>query len=416
MATSGIPYPPPTENLPIFNRKVFTGVEYDGRYLKIDADTNLLMNANNITGVENLGFEDGTIQETAFTGVEPGAISLGNVLADGDNALGQDILNLGTLNFSNGTNQITAYDNTITITETDTNASFFPVFTSGSGLQLDLRTDTLTNPITINPSNGSISTTTFIGDLIGNTIILEDFNADTTLSGVIGQNIVFNETGSGVTNYYIGSFNASFVDGVVGRSGFIQLQSGSSSGNESLLLTDTIYSISNIQQLVFGFIQLGEANFSSTITPTGNIMNHFGISATPQQTGNFPTNSILWRYSSTTATIPTWEFVINDVVQYTSGLGDLTGKWCRATFDITEPTAGNYSVTTTLVNLTDGTTETTSTFPLVAEDFSNFAPQTLGIIIVVGTDNGRNKYFGVDYVQLKQKLNLIGGGDTLAFR
>jgi len=157
MATSGITYPPPTENLPIFNRKVFTGVEYDGRYLKIDADTNLLMNGNNITGVENLGFEDGTIQETAFTGLEPGSISLENVLADGDNAFGQDILNLGTLNFSNGTNQITAYDNTITITETDTDASFFIVFTSGSGLQLDLRTDTLTNPISVNPSTGDFN-------------------------------------------------------------------------------------------------------------------------------------------------------------------------------------------------------------------------------------------------------------------
>jgi hypothetical protein len=157
MATSGIPYPPPTENLPIFNRKVFTGVEYDGRYLKIDADTNLLMNGNNITGVENLGFEDGTIQDTAFTGLEPGAISLGNVLADGDNALGQDITNLGTLNFSNGTNQITAYDNTITITETNTNAVFYPTFVDGDGASKLLYADTTTLPISVNPSTGDFN-------------------------------------------------------------------------------------------------------------------------------------------------------------------------------------------------------------------------------------------------------------------
>jgi hypothetical protein len=41
-------YPPPTENLPIFNKLVFQGVEYDGRYLKIEADTNLFMNGNDI--------------------------------------------------------------------------------------------------------------------------------------------------------------------------------------------------------------------------------------------------------------------------------------------------------------------------------------------------------------------------------
>ena len=109
-------YPPPTEDLPIFNKNVFAGVEYDGRYLKIEADTNEFMNGNNITGVGTLGFNDGTNQTTAFTGLAPGSIALGNVLADGTDALGQDITNLGTLNFSNGTNQTTAYDNTITIT------------------------------------------------------------------------------------------------------------------------------------------------------------------------------------------------------------------------------------------------------------------------------------------------------------
>jgi len=246
--------------------------------------------------------------------------------------------------------------------------------------------------------------------------ILEDFNADTANGNIFGQKIVFNKSGSGSTIYYQGAFSAPLVAGAVGRSGLIQLNSGGSSGQETMLLTDTIYSISTIEQIIVGFIPLGQATFLGTPSPQGNIAQHFGISATLQQTGNANTNSILWRLNSTTGTPPTWEFVINNVVQYTSVLGDLNGKWCRATFDITEPTAGNYSVSTTLVNLSDGTTETTSAFPLVAGDFSDFAPQTQGLLIVSGTDNGTNKYFGVDYVQLKQNLFQIGGGDTLAFR
>ena len=150
-------YPPPTEDLPIFNKNVFAGVEYDGRYLKIEADTNEFMNGNNITGVGTLGFNDGTNQTTAFTGLAPGSIALGNVLADGEDALGQDINNLGTLNFSNGTNQTTAYDNTITITETNTNATFYPVFASGTGIQLDLRADASTTPFSINPNTSDFN-------------------------------------------------------------------------------------------------------------------------------------------------------------------------------------------------------------------------------------------------------------------
>lgn len=150
-------YPPPTENLPIFNKLVFQGVEYDGRYLKIEADTNLFMNGNNIDGVASLGFEDGTTQTTAFTGLVPGSIALSNVLADGDDALGQDITNLGTLNFSDGTNQTTAYNNTITIQNSNTNSVFYPVFVDGNGLQKDLLADTTTAPFSINPNKGDFN-------------------------------------------------------------------------------------------------------------------------------------------------------------------------------------------------------------------------------------------------------------------
>ena len=245
---------------------------------------------------------------------------------------------------------------------------------------------------------------------------LEDFDTDTNTASTLGFNIRFNETGSGSSTYFTASnLSAPYVAGAVGRVGLIQLNSGGSSGQETMLFTDTIYSIANIEQVIIGFIPLGNANFTSTGGSASNVRQHFGISATTQQVGNATTNSILWRLEGG-GFIPTWEFVINNVVQYTTTLGDLTGKWCRATFDITEPSAGNYSVSTTLVNLTDGTTETTSAFPLVSADFSNFAPQTQRLLMVSGTQNSNNKYFGVDYVQTKLKLYPIGGGDTLAFR
>ena len=192
-------YPPPTEDLPIFNKNVFAGVEYDGRYLKIEADTNLYMNGGDIDGVQTLGFEDETTQITAFVEAVPGAISLANVLIDGNDALGNDINNLGTLNFSNGTNQTTAYDNTITITETNTDATYYPVFASGTGLQIDLRADASTTPFSINPNTS-------------------DFNVGTTLnltqnSVAVGKNagtltnaIAINASGSALNPSVAGCF------------------------------------------------------------------------------------------------------------------------------------------------------------------------------------------------------------------
>jgi hypothetical protein len=192
-------YPPPTENLPIFNKVVFAGVEYDGRYLKIEADTNLFMNGGDIDGVQTLGFEDGTFQTTAFTGNEPGAIALSNVLIDGDDALGNDITNLGTLNFSNGTNQTTAYDNTITITETNTDATYYPVFASGTGLQIDLRADASTTPFSINPNTSDFN--------VGTTLNLTQNSVAVGKSaGTLTNAIAINASGSALNPASAGCF------------------------------------------------------------------------------------------------------------------------------------------------------------------------------------------------------------------
>jgi hypothetical protein len=334
------------------------------------------------------------------------SVTLDAVLTSGNDAGGQSITNLNdvALTTINGLPPAGAENLQQTLT----------IGNNAGSNDIDMNNQDIlnVNNIDLTTINGSAYPPTSSADTT-----LEDFDTNTNNSAVLGLNIRFNETGSGSSTYYTSSaFAGTYVAGVVGRSGLIQLNSGGSSGQETMLLTNTIYSIYNLEQVVIGFIPLANENFSITPVPAGNIRQHFGISATAQQLGTATTNSILWRLSSPSSTIPTWQFVINNVVQYTSTLGDLTSKWCRATFDITEPTAGNYSVSTTLVNLTDGTTETTSAFPLVAGDFSGFKPQTQGLLMVSGTDNNTNKYFGVDYVQTKLKLFPIGGGNTLAFR
>jgi microcystin-dependent protein len=77
-------YPPPTENLPIFNRVVFTSPvltegEADGRYLKLEAQSNEDMNNKGILDINRLVFNDGTTQTTAFTGAVAGAVPVGAI-------------------------------------------------------------------------------------------------------------------------------------------------------------------------------------------------------------------------------------------------------------------------------------------------------------------------------------------------
>jgi microcystin-dependent protein len=78
-------YPPPTENLPIFNRVVFTSPvltegEADGRYLKLEAQSNEDMNNKGILDINRLVFNDGTTQTTAYTGVVAGGVPIGSIL------------------------------------------------------------------------------------------------------------------------------------------------------------------------------------------------------------------------------------------------------------------------------------------------------------------------------------------------
>ena len=243
---------------------------------------------------------------------------------------------------------------------------------------------------------------------------LEDFDADTNNNTFAGRKIVFNETGTGSYIYYAGDFSSDVIGGTIGRRGILQLNSGGSGGNETMLLPDRIYSLANITKLTFGFIPLGNENFATEgRVPPANIAQALGLSGAVQQTGTATSQSILWRLLSLSGTVPTWEFVINNVVQYTSTLGELTGKWCRVSFDISFDGV-NYSVQSTLTNLTDGTTETTAVYTLTTGfvfNLNSIAPYMLS-----GTNNNTNKYLGIDYCELQQNLYNIGGGNTITFR
>jgi hypothetical protein len=365
-------YPAPTENLPVFNRSVFKTNEFDTTYLKISAQSNEIMNGFNILGVEDVVFNDGTTQNTAYPGgLVPGAIALENVLADGDNALGQDIINLGTLNFADDTNQITAY--------------------TGSTIVPALQFNNLTNKQFVNDTR------------------LEDFDCDTGNSAFAGQTIVFNKTGSGPYSYYTGAYASDVIDGMPGRRGILQLASGGSSGQECILLTDVIYTIANITSVRFGFNPLGNEDLATLgRTPAGNIYQLLGLSQTAQQTGTATTQSIIWRLASGSGTIPDWQFVMNNVVLYTLAMADPTGSWCSVSIDITSTSPGVYSVQSTFSNFTTGVVETTATYPLPVGFLT--APNTLGILMLSGTNNSTTKYLAVDYAQITQNLYNVGGG------
>ena len=57
---------------------------------------------------------------------------------------------------------------TVTITDVSNNATFFPVIVDGVGSNKSLFIDSVTTPLTYNPSTGALTTTTFVGDLTGN--------------------------------------------------------------------------------------------------------------------------------------------------------------------------------------------------------------------------------------------------------
>jgi hypothetical protein len=249
-------------------------------------------------------------------------------------------------------------------------------------------------------------------------IMMEDFDMFDTTAGFVGNTISFAESGSGNTTYFSGVFEPTILTGALYRRGFIQLFSGATAGNSTQNLGDLMFSYANISKVSFGIMPHGNANLSTATTPAGFIVQQIGITSATSATGVQTSNTVMWRLSSSSATIPTWQFVINNVVQFTLTLanGDMTAKWCRAEINVVYGGATTANVSGTWYNLTDGTSEATGTYVITqGVGFPNplTTPNTVGLVMGSQTSNAVAKYLGVDYVELQQ-VNLlpVGSGTT----
>ena len=249
-------------------------------------------------------------------------------------------------------------------------------------------------------------------------VMMEDFDMFDTASNFFGNTISFAESGVGSTSYFSGVFEPAILTGALYRRGFVQFFSGGASGNSTNLITDLLFSYANISKLTFGIVPHGNANISTATTAVGNIVQQLGISSAVSSTGVGATNTVLWRLSSLTAAVPVWQFVINNVVQFTLTLanGDMTAKWCRAEIDVNYGGGATATVSGTWYNLTDGTSETTGVYTITqGVGFPNplTTPNTVGIVLGTLTNTSQARYMGIDYVELQQ-VNLlpVGSGTT----
>lgn len=165
-------YSPPTQNVAIFDTELFnasdntiTQGQADKRYLRFPvAQGNETLQAIEVNGVatfkNNIVFPNSTVQNSAFTGGTPGPYTNTNMTID-----------------ANGKISSIASGTTVPITDVNTDATFFPVFVSGTGNRA-LNIDSTAGPFTINPSTGTISfATTMRIDGSGNKTTAVGFSA-----------------------------------------------------------------------------------------------------------------------------------------------------------------------------------------------------------------------------------------------
>jgi hypothetical protein len=253
---------------------------------------------------------------------------------------------------------------------------------------------------------------------VSNNIIMEDFDMFETTSGFVGSVLSFAESGNGNTTYFNGTYEAAILNGSLYRRGLVQLFSGTANPSSTQNLTDLLFSYANISKVTFGIVPHGNQNLSTATVAAGNITQSLGITSATNLTAAQTSNTVIWRMTSSNATIPTWQFVINNVVQYTLTItpGDMTAKWCRAEIAVVYGGGSTATVTGTWYNLTDGTSETTGTYTITAG--TGFpapltTPNTVGIYIASYSNNATAKYMGVDYVELQQpNLYPVGSGTT----
>lgn len=242
--------------------------------------------------------------------------------------------------------------------------------------------------------------------------IFEDFVSSTSGAGDVGSALIFFETGSGVSAVFSGIFKAALAVGSYGRRGVIQLNSGGAANDATFLKTPNIFSINTLTKVEFGIVPSGNNNLATASAAVGTIRQAVGITTATNLANTQATDTILWRLSSTTATIPSWQFVINNAVQYTL-LNDTnaTNNWVRCGFTIVpNQPANTFQVQGFWYNLTAGTLETSPVItcgaaqpaPLNAFSADIREANQFGIYVMTGTEAAANRYLGLDYVLLNQ--------------
>ena len=242
--------------------------------------------------------------------------------------------------------------------------------------------------------------------------LFEDFVSNPAGTGEVGSSLILFETGAGTTAIFAGIFKAALAVGSYGRRGVQQLNSGAAANDATFIKTPNIFSIFTLSKVEFGIAPSANANLATASTAAGFIQQAVGITAATTLGNNQTSDTILWRLTSATATIPSWQFVINNQVQFTLTTNtNATNNWVRCGFTIVpNQPANTFDVQGFWYNLTAGTLETS---PVITCGAGTPAPKNafsadireanqFGIYAMSGTENTTNKYLGLDYVLLNQ--------------
>jgi hypothetical protein len=278
-----------------------------------------------------------------------------------------------------------------------TTGLFIDPIRNGTGVET-LSYDTTTHEITSSQSN--------------NATIFEDFVSNPAGTTEFGSALFMSESGTGVSSVFSGIFKAALAVGSFGRRGVIQMNSGGGTGDATFLKTPNIFSINTLTKVEFGIVPNANNNLATASTAAGFIRQAVGITSATNLANTQTTDTILWRLSSASATIPTWVFVINNQVQFTITTDtNATNNWVRCGFTITpNQPANTFTVQGFWYNLTAGTLETSPVItcgagqpaPLNAFSADIREANQFGIYAACGTENTTNKYMGIDYILLNQ--------------
>lgn len=350
-----------------------------------------------VAGNNNQGANAVAIGNTAGETTQ-GASAVAVGVGAGNNNQGANAIAIG--NLAGQTNQTAG---SIVI-----NATGAALNTTAAGLYIDpIRNGTGLETLSYNSTTHEIFTSQS-----NDATIFEDFVANTSAAGDVGSNLIMFETGAGTSAVYTGVIKAAIAVGSYGRRGIVQLNSGGTANDATFLKTPNIFSIFTLSKVEFGIVPSGNANLSTASTAVGTIQQAVGITGATTLGNNQTNDTILWRLSSTTATVPSWQFVINNSVRFTLTTNtNATNNWVRCGFTIVpNQPANTFQVQGFWYNLTAGTLETSPVVlcgagqpaPLNAFSADIREANQFGIYAACGTEANANRFLGLDYVLLNQ--------------